>query len=298
MKIVDLVEHKGIGHPDTLADDLAEMLSKRLEKEYHLQYKKVQHYNVDKVLITTWNNQLYIAFAGQCTELDNIDTILPEVVSEVIYKAKLIYRLDEIKIINFLNEGSVDLINNFELKRCNDTSFSVGLYKHTKLEQLVLDIKEYINSNWLETGSDFKVFGAEFDSGLTRITIAKAFIARTRDEYDNLKMSFIKDIETKFKSKKVTIIVNNADNENTCFMTKRGSSVEAGDSGMTGRGNRLNGLITPFRYMTLEAYSGKNNQTHIGKIYQKLAIDLAKKKKKDIVIYNDIGGDLNEPFTN
>ena len=69
-----------------------------------------------------------------------------------------------------------------------------------------------------------------------------------------------------------------------------------GDSGATGRGNRRNGLITPTKPMTLEAYYGKNPITHIGRTYQDLAIDMAKKKKKDILLLNKIGGDIKKPM--
>ncbi len=47
-----------------------------------------------------------------------------------------------------------------------------------------------------------------------------------------------------------------------------GTSAEAGDDGEAGRGNRVNGLITPYRPMTLEAAAGKNPVTHVGKLYQ------------------------------
>jgi len=61
------------------------------------------------------------------------------------------------------------------------------------------------------------------------------------------------------------------------FLTLTGSSVECGDDGQVGRGNRYNGLITPCRPMTMEAYSGKNNHNHIGKIYQRWAMVEAQK---------------------
>jgi len=52
------------------------------------------------------------------------------------------------------------------------------------------------------------------------------------------------------------------------YITVTGTSAEAGDDGEAGRGNRANGLITPYRPMTLEASAGKNPVTHVGKLYQ------------------------------
>jgi S-adenosylmethionine synthetase len=36
------------------------------------------------------------------------------------------------------------------------------------------------------------------------------------------------------------------------YLTVTGTSAEAGDDGEAGRGNRVNGLITPYRPMTME----------------------------------------------
>ena len=42
-----------------------------------------------------------------------------------------------------------------------------------------------------------------------------------------------------------------------------------------GRGNRINGLITPCRPMTLEAPAGKNPVSHVGKLYNVAARGIA-----------------------
>jgi len=59
------------------------------------------------------------------------------------------------------------------------------------------------------------------------------------------------------------------------YLTVTGTSAEAGDDGEVGRGNRVNGLITPYRPMSLEAAAGKNPVTHVGKIYNVLAGQIA-----------------------
>ena len=46
-----------------------------------------------------------------------------------------------------------------------------------------------------------------------------------------------------------------------------GTSAESGDDGQAGRGNRINGLIAPFRSMTMESVAGKNTVNHVGKLY-------------------------------
>lgn len=71
--------------------------------------------------------------------------------------------------------------------------------------------------------------------------------------------------------------VNAADNpaEGAIFLTVTGTSAEAGDDGQVGRGNRINGLITPGRPMSLKAAAGKNPVTHVGKIYNVVAREIA-----------------------
>lgn len=54
-----------------------------------------------------------------------------------------------------------------------------------------------------------------------------------------------------------------------------GTSAEAGDDGQAGRGNRANGLITPYRPMTLEVAAGKSPVSHVGKLYQIVARRIA-----------------------
>lgn len=71
----------------------------------------------------------------------------------------------------------------------------------------------------------------------------------------------------------VSVQVNAADapERGSIFLTVSGTSAEAGDDGEAGRGNRVNGLITPCRPMTLESVAGKNPISHVGKLYNLLA---------------------------
>ncbi|MBR1888404.1 MAG: methionine adenosyltransferase, partial [Candidatus Methanomethylophilus sp.] len=88
------------------------------------------------------------------------------------------------------------------------------------------------------------------------------------------------------------------------YLTVTGLSQEMGDDGSVGRGNRCNGLITPFRPMSMEATSGKNPITHVGKIYNVLssiiAQDVAKKVKADAEIHvrllSQIGHTISDPL--
>lgn len=52
---VEMVERKGLGHPDTLADGIAESISTALSRYYLENYGKILHYNTDKVQIVAGN---------------------------------------------------------------------------------------------------------------------------------------------------------------------------------------------------------------------------------------------------
>lgn len=67
--------------------------------------------------------------------------------------------------------------------------------------------------------------------------------------------------------------VNTADGEtaDSIYLTVTGLSAESGDDGQVGRGNRANGLLTPYRPMSLEAVCGKNPVSHVGKLYNVVA---------------------------
>jgi S-adenosylmethionine synthetase len=74
-----------------------------------------------------------------------------------------------------------------------------------------------------------------------------------------------------------SVEVNTADDPaaGSVYLTVTGTSAEAGDDGQTGRGNRVNGLITPSRPMTIESFAGKNPITHVGKLYNVAATRIA-----------------------
>lgn len=302
MNNIEIIERKGIGHPDTIADNLSEELSKRLLKEYRSLYNSPKHYNVDKVMVCAgeiknniFKKPVKIVFAGQYTKLKNIDDILDQVVKKVLsfeIKNGLKY-----KIYNFLNQGSLDLTDIFINKKCNDTSFAVGTIE-TKNEKFVLDLGNYIDSLFKKSkkiGTDNKIMFVDNGSS-KQIYIALAFLDKFHDskEYFDYKKDLEQKLRTKYKTKK--LFINVGDTKEAQFITKTGTSLEMGDSGATARGNRRNGLITPCRPMTLEGYCGKNSITHIGKIYQDLALEVAKKRGKNVLLLNKIGGVIDNPI--
>jgi S-adenosylmethionine synthetase len=48
---IEVVERKGVGHPDTICDNIAEQVSIALSKYYLDEFGTVMHHNVDKGLL-------------------------------------------------------------------------------------------------------------------------------------------------------------------------------------------------------------------------------------------------------
>ncbi|OPX61033.1 MAG: S-adenosylmethionine synthase [Methanomassiliicoccales archaeon PtaB.Bin215] len=146
------------------------------------------------------------------------------------------------------------------------------------------------------------------------MTIACAMVDRYIPDADHYKSVVeemkerVLDNATKYTDYELHLDVNHADNPATgnFYLTVTGLSAENGDDGSVGRGNRMNGLITPYRPMSMEASAGKNPITHVGKMYNILANwianDIVKKSNGNIVeadvrILSQIGRPISDPET-
>jgi S-adenosylmethionine synthetase len=87
----------------------------------------------------------------------------------------------------------------------------------------------------------------------------------------------VEKLASKITEREVEVFLNTGDDyeRKTVYLTVTGTSTEMGDDGSVGRGNRVNGLITPNRHMSMEAAAGKNPVNHVGKIYNLIAPRIA-----------------------
>jgi S-adenosylmethionine synthetase len=81
---VEVVEHKGIGHPDTICDALAEVASRSLCELYLARFGAVLHHNVDKALLVGGTSRprfgggellepIDILLAGRASPVEELD---------------------------------------------------------------------------------------------------------------------------------------------------------------------------------------------------------------------------------
>lgn len=203
-----------------------------------------------------------------------------------------------------------------ELKRLasNDTSMGVGFYPFTKLENLVLNIEKELNSKtfkkenpWI--GSDIKIMGFRFENDF-KITMCipqiGTFVNGIEEYKNNIQFcrEQIDKIAESMSINNLELNINTRDNYENCelYLTATGSSIESGDEGLVGRGNRIQGVISPTRLMSMEGAAGKNPVYHIGKIYYITAQRISESIYNNLGIKNEVslvsqsGRDLLDPW--
>jgi len=168
----------------------------------------------------------------------------------------------------------------------NDTSFAVGYAPASRLEQIVRAVEQTLTDPSTVAahpmiGEDVKVMGIRRGDHVD-LTIACAIVdrhVRGLAEYVDATRTIteLAGRTARTYSPNVHIAVNAADDLDAgrVYLAVTGTSAEAGDDGQTGRGNRVGGLITPCRPMTLEAAAGKNVVSHVGKSYSIVAHQIA-----------------------
>jgi S-adenosylmethionine synthetase len=310
---VEIVERKGIGHPDSLCDGIAESVSRALSNLYLDRVGEVLHYNTDETQLAAGSaapafgggevvEPIYVLLVGRATKQyeadDGTQYTLP--VDSVALSAARDYLAEVVPELEFgtgvvvdvrLGEGSGDLQTVFgeegaAVPMANDTSFGVGHAPLTETERIVLETEEYLNGPYAaehpELGPDVKIMGKREGDHID-LTVAAAMIdsyldgmAAYRDAVANVREA-VTDLAESYTDRTVAVEVNTADDyeDGAIYLTTTGTSAEQGDDGSVGRGNRSNGLITPNRPMSMEATSGKNPVNHIGKIYNLLSTRIA-----------------------
>lgn len=331
---VEIVERKGIGHPDSIADGLAESVSRSLCKMYIKRYGHILHHNTDECQIVGGQSApkfgagvilepAQIILVGRATtEVDGERLPYRSVALKATrdYLKKHCSHLDvdtDVTMECRIGQGSVDLRGVYDSGKflSNDTSFGCGFAPFSETERIVLETEQFINGrlkkSMPEVGEDIKVMASRMKDKIG-LTIAAAMVSSEIPDASHYK-SVVKELGDKvlshashFTDREINVDVNTADDyKKKCYyLTVTGLSMENGDDGSVGRGNRANGLITPNRPMSMEATAGKNPVTHVGKMYNilanKIADDIVKETKGDVLevhvrILSQIGAPIDQP---
>ena len=322
---LEVVERKGLGHPDSICDAILDRVSVELSKEYLKKFGTIMHHNADKSLLVAGEVEtrfgggevkqpMLLIFGDRATEevrgtRISVNDIAVHAANNWI-KENLRF-VDPEKHMRYqveLKPGSAALTDIFNRKgrvlSANDTSAAVGYAPMTWTEQLVLNIERYLNSRkfkkeFPESGEDVKVMGFRKNDELY-LTVGMAFVDRfveREDDYFRKKEEILERLRTFVEEnsdiKKITLDLNTLDVRGRgvggVYLTVLGTSADGADSGQVGRGNRPNGVIPLNRHVGSEAAAGKNPVSHVGKIYNLLTHRIANK------IYSQVSG-LDEVY--
>lgn len=315
---LEIVERKGLGHPDSICDAIMDRISVDLSREYMKKCGAIMHHNADKSLLVAGSTELrfgggivkepMLLIVGDraTSEINGITIDIEEIAIKAAkewFREKLRF-VDPEKHVRYqieLKPGSPELVDIFRRKGrvlgANDTSAAVGYAPLTRTEKAVLFLEKHLNSpdfkrSFPETGEDIKVMGLRKNDHL-HLTVSMAFVDRyipSEKEYFRRKEEVYEEIlrfiqgNTDFEN--ITLGLNTLDVEgrgiNGVYLTVLGTSAESGDSGQVGRGNRVNGVIPLNRPVCSEAAAGKNPVSHVGKIYNLLTHRIAEQVRQNV----------------
>ena len=309
---IEIVERKGVGHPDSMCDAIMDQVSVELSKAYLKEFGTILHHNTDKSLLVAGDveckfggglvNEPMLLIFGDRATFEAAGKIIP--VEEITVKTAKDWLKEHLRFVDpeehmkyqvEIKHGSQGLTDIFKRNECmfgaNDTSAAVGYAPLTRTENMVLDTERYVNSadfkkRFPESGEDVKVMGYKNGSVLN-LTVAMAFVDRFVEgekDYMRKKAAINADVQEWANAKgafdKVKVYVNTLDVEGRgvdgVYLSVLGTSADGADSGQVGRGNKVNGVISLNRPIGTEAAAGKNPVSHVGKIYNTLTHQIAR----------------------
>jgi S-adenosylmethionine synthetase len=205
---VEMVERKGIGHPDSICDAIMDRVSVELSREYLSQFGRILHHNIDKAFLVA--GEAEVRFGGGAIR-EPMKLIFGDRASQGVNGREIPIREIAVRTakhwlrenLRFVDPGDADTLDGphvtyqLEIKPgsaelvdifsrdtigANDTSAAVGYWPMTETERLVRETEQFINSRTFkeefpEAGEDVKVMGVRMGREL-RLTAAVAFVDR------------------------------------------------------------------------------------------------------------------------
>jgi S-adenosylmethionine synthetase len=306
---VEVVERKGLGHPDYICDSIMNQVSIELSKEYIERFGAIMHHNIDKGMLMAGEvktkfgggvilKPMRIIFGDRATfevegEFIDVDNIAIDTAKQWLRDNMRFVNPDSIEYQVEIASGSAELTDIFKRKTAilgaNDTSAAVGYAPMTPTETIVLETERHLNSpgfkqRFPESGEDIKVMGLRIGNEL-QLTVADPLVdmfIESESGYFQKKDELLEEIKmyvTERVELQTSVYLNTLDREGRgmggIYLTVTGTSAEDADSGQVGRGNRVNGIIPLNRPVSSEAAAGKNPVSHVGKIYNVLSHRIA-----------------------
>ena len=200
---IEIVERKGLGHPDTICDLVMETISQALSKAYLEKFGRILHHNCDKGLLAAGRAEhrlgggriiepMRLVIGDRATMVKEFDVNeiavetarrwfranLPEVnpMRDLVYQVELKGGSDE--LTGIFREAAT-------IAAANDTSAAVGYAPLSETERLVLDAERFLNGSEFKqcfpaSGQDVKIMGVRKRDELD-LTVAMPLLDRYID---------------------------------------------------------------------------------------------------------------------
>ena len=208
MRQIEIVERKGIGHPDSVADGVAETVSEALCAMYKKEVGHVLHHNTDQTEVVAGISApkfgggkiikpVYILMDGRATTYiekgkEKISLpVEPTALDGVRKYLKKMYphlNVDTDVILDTkLGMGSDDLTGVYKASNylSNDTSFGVGFAPFSITDTLTKETEQYINGDMKKkipaAGQDVKVMCSRVGKNIT-MTVCCAMVDKYIDD--------------------------------------------------------------------------------------------------------------------
>jgi S-adenosylmethionine synthetase len=356
---VEVVELKGSGHPDTLADGVAEAISRAYSRYCLDAFGAILHHNTDKTALlggaadvrfghgeliapiqVLVNGRITTALGSATIPVEDIVTV-----SAREFLGGALPLLDtgrwvdvRTRLTQASSPGAVqdedpaggaressrqrwfaplnlnDLAERHRLF-ANDTSAGVGYAPLGIAEQLAVGIESRLSSEAFRAahpcyGTDIKLMVVRHGERV-HLTACVPQIARHTPDLDTYvarrtrARQLIGELAGQIAlGHRTEVWVNTRDQDERpeLYLTATGSSIESGDEGVVGRGNRVNGLISMLRPWSAEGVSGKNPVYHVGKLYNLAAAEAARRLHEEtglpcaVALVSQSGRDLHDPW--
>lgn len=247
---IEIVERKGIGHPDSISDGIAESVSRALCNAYIEQFGEIMHHNTDEVQITAGESDPVFGGGDIIKPMDilltgrgiaefhdekngkleikkmGLDRIAIAAAKEYLRENIINLDVETAAVVECkIGHGSGDLTDVFKRKggapSSNDTSFGVGYAPFSETENIVLATENLLNSRdfknkYPQVGEDIKVMGLRDDNHII-LTVASAMVSKyvdDLDQYIDTKAKVhdeVQKLAEKYTERNVEVYVNTAD---------------------------------------------------------------------------------------
>ena len=301
--VMEMVERKGVGHPDTLADGIAELASIRYAEYCLKEFGAVLHHNIDKVAVlggrvrfsdtdgaydrplrVVLGGRASMSFAGriipvreilQAAALEQLRTALPgfdRIAVEVRHETT-----DSSKFDHWFSPRGLDDLPERTKACSNDTALLVGTAPRTEAETIALLAESWFRRQpW--AGSDIKALVVREDEAYT-VTVCVPALAghlNSAADFDDVVHQtageLAAELDKRLPGPPVRLVCNPRRTSTRIeplsrqYFTLSGSAIDYGEDGLVGRGNARSGLITPAQAAGNEVTYGKNPAYHVGKV--------------------------------